>query len=266
MNKSLFRFLSLLLIVMSIASCKTYKDVAYFQNADEVENYPGTDSLSTLRIMPKDILNFTIAQTANPEVASMYNLTVTSPLRSDGTMASGGGGLVDYQVSNDGYINFPKIGKIYVLNKTLADVERGIAHAIAHDFSEQPVITARLKNYKVVITGETKGRGVVSVGAQRYITVLEALAVQKDLTLYGKRDNLLVIREAVTGEKSYYRLDLRDKNIINNPGYYLHQNDIIYVEPNNTRKHESYSGQSTTFIISCVSIGATVLSLIARLL
>lgn len=257
---------AMLILLMGITSCQTYKEVAYFQNAEEVEKYPTAGPISTLHIMPKDVLNFTVAQTTSPEVATIYNLTSTQPLRPDGSMQMGGGGLKDYEVSNDGYINFPKLGKLYVLGKTLDEVERDLAHAIAADFNEQPVITARLKEYKVTITGETQARGVVRVTAQRYITILEALAMQRDLTIYGKRDNIIVVRETQTGEKTYYRLDLRDKNIINNPGYYLHQNDIVYVEPNKTRKHETYSGQSTTFAISCVTIGASLLSLLARLL
>lgn len=251
------------IVLLSMASCKSYKEVAYFQNAEETESYSLTDSLRTLRIMPKDILQFAVSGVAVPEAASAYNIVSISALR--GQDLTYGVNLMDYPVENDGTVNLVRVGKIHVVGKTLEEIERDVAHAIADDFVEQPIVTARLKSYKVTIMGESNTRGVLEMTSQRSMNILEALTQNGDLTLYGKRANVMVIREGVDGEKTYYRVNLKDKNIINNPGYYLRQNDIVYVEPNEVRKKDLYAGDSTNFAISLVSICTSLAALLIRL-
>lgn len=251
-------------VLFVMASCKSYKEVALFQNAEETENYALTDSLRTLRIMPKDILQFSVAGIAVPEAASAYNLVSSG--KSSGQDMTQRRELMNYTVENDGTINLPRVGKLHVVGKTIDEIERDIAHAIARDFEEQPIVTARLKSYKVTLIGETKRPGVLEFTSQRSVNILEALAQNGDLTLYGKRSNVMVVREGIDGEKTHYKVNLNDRNIINNPGYYLKQNDVVYVEPNDVRKKDLYAGDSTNFAISLVSICTSVVSLLVRLL
>ena len=130
--------------------------------------------------------------------------------------------------------------------------------------TENPVVTVRMSSYRVTVTGEVNRPGVFPVTTEK-ISVLEALASAGDLTIYGKRDNVMLIREDVTGEKSIHRLNLNDANLINSPYYYLQQNDIVYVEPNKVKASGSSIGPSTTLWFSFLGIVTSVAALVVNI-
>ena len=131
--------------------------------------------------------------------------------------------------------------------------------------TENPIVTVRMASYRVTVIGEVGHPGVVQVPTEK-MSVIEALAQSGDLTIYGKRDNVMLIREDATGQKEVHRLNLNDANLINSPYYYLQQNDVIYVEPNNVKAKNSGIGSSTTIWFSFIGIVTSVASLLVNIL
>ena len=129
----------------------------------------------------------------------------------------------------------------------------------------RPVVTVRLSNYKISVLGEVASPGTYTVPSEK-ITVYGALALAKDMTVWGRRDNVKLIREDATGKKTIHELDLNDANIIKSPYFYLQQNDVLYVTPNKTKAKNSDIGQSTSYWVSGTSIVISIASLLSNLL
>ena len=130
---------------------------------------------------------------------------------------------------------------------------------------ENPIVTVRMASYRVTVTGEVNNPGVIPVNTEK-MSVVEALAQAGDLTLYGKRDNVMLIREDANGQKSMHRLNLNDANLFSSPYYYMQQNDILYVEPNGVKAKSSGIGASTTIWFSLIGITTSVASLLVNIL
>jgi len=260
MKKVLIPFL-LMAIVIVMGSCGSSKQIAYFQNIDTL-SLAASKGLYDAKIMPKDELTITVL-TTNPEVSAPFNLTVNSKVGSSGQMSSGGGSLQGYLVDNDGDINFPVVGKLHVAGMTKTECEDMIKEKITPYLAktENPIVTVRTSSYRVTVIGEVGSPKVVPVTTGQ-MSIIEALAQAGDLSIYGKRDNVLLIREDATGEKHSYRLNLNDANLFNSPYYYLQQNDIVYVEPNKVKAKNSTIGSSTTLWFSFVGIVTSVASLV----
>ena len=248
-------------IVIMMGSCGSSKQIAYFQNIDTL-SLAASKGLYDAKIMPKDELTITVL-TTNPEVSAPFNLTVNSKVGSSGQMNSGGGSLQGYLVDNDGDINFPVVGKLHVAGMTKTECEDMIKEKITPYLAktENPIVTVRTSSYRVTVIGEVGSPKVVPVTTGQ-MSIIEALAQAGDLSIYGKRDNVLLIREDATGEKHSYRLNLNDANLFNSPYYYLQQNDIVYVEPNKVKAKNSTIGSSTTLWFSFVGIVTSVASLV----
>ncbi len=253
------------LAVALLSGCKSARDVAYFQNIEDVD-LSMSKGLYTARILPKDELTITVNST-DPAAASAFNLSITKALSNNTTTMSTQQTLVTYVVDNDGNINYPQVGKLYVIGMSCEELQDYIRDKISPFFSadDPPLVTVRMANYRVTVMGEVTSPKVVSVSTEK-MSVLEAIATAGDLSIYGKRDNVIVIREDASGEKSYHRLDLRDANVINDPYYYVQQNDIIYITPNKTKARNSDIGQVTTITISITSILISLASLMYNIL
>ncbi len=265
MKKNVLSFSIFALMILMLASCASSKKVAYFQNAvDGVVKR--SEGLYDAKIMPKDILSITVS-TTNPEAATPFNLTISNTLNATGQMYSGSGVLQTYLVDNNGEIEYPVVGNIKVAGLTKNEcqelVKSKIKAFLAED--EDPIVTVRMSSYRVTIIGEVRSPGVIPVGTEK-MSILEALASAGDLTIYGKRDNVMLIREEANGQKTVHRLNLNDANIISSPYYYLQQNDIVYVEPNGVQAKNSAIGSSTTIWFSFVGIVTSVASLLVNIL
>ena len=265
MKKNVYSLALLALFVLILASCASSKKVAYFQNAIEGE-VANTAGLYDARIMPKDLLTITVS-TTNPEAATPFNLSVSNTLNVTGQIYSGGGSLQQYLVDNEGMIDFPIIGKVKVTGLTKNECQDLLKSKIVPYMAatENPIVTVRVSSYRVTIIGEVTRPCVIPVQTEK-MSILEALAQAGDLSIYGKRDNIMLIREDASGRKSIHRLNLNDANIISSPYYYLQQNDIIYVEPNGVKATNSAIGQSTSLWISFVGIVTSVASLLVNIL
>ncbi len=263
--KKAIQSLFLLLMIVWLGSCSSSKQVPYFQNIDQV-SLESSKGLYDAKIMPKDMLTITVI-TTDPQAAAPFNLSVQNTIGALGQLSSGSGALQGYLVDNEGNINFPVIGKIHVVGLTKTqcqDLIRGKVSPYLAD-SEKPVVTVTMASYRVTITGEVNKPGVVPVSTEK-MSIIEALAQAGDLTIYGKRDNVMLIRENANGQKEAHRLNLNDAELINSPYYYLQQNDIIYVEPNSVKAKNSAIGSSTTIWISFVGIVTSVASLLVNIL
>ena len=256
----------LLVVTLILTGCGSSKNVAYFQNSDTV-NLEASRMLYDARIMPKDMLTITVS-TTDPEAAVPFNLTVATvqsmSLRSNSTSQAT---LQTYLVDNEGNIDFPLVGRMHLGGLTKSEAEQLILQKIKPFMSEteNPIVTVRMINYKISVIGEVARPGVFTVANEK-ISILEALAQAGDLTIYGVRDRVKLIREDSTGKKEIHVLNLNDANIINSPYYYLQQNDIVYVEPNKVKSQNSSVGSMTTLWFSATSILISLTSLLYNIL
>ena len=263
--KKIFSFAFAALLLLAITSCGTSKNVAYIQNSDSIA-YDNSRFLYDAKIMPKDQLTITV-NTVNPEASTPYNLLLQNSYYQGRTMSTGGGTLMPYLVDNDGYINFPVIGRLKVGGLTKSECENLILDKIRPYMAEteNPVVTVRMSSYSVSVLGEVARPGSFQVGREK-ITIFEALSQAGDLTIYGVRDKVKLIREDATGKKEIHTLDLTNANIVTSPYYYLQQNDIVYVEPNKVKAQNSRVGNATTLWFSATSILISLTSLLYNIL
>lgn len=234
-------------MILALSGCQSAKQVAYFQNIDSL-NLSASRMLYDAKIMPKDQLSI-IVKAVNEDLAEPFNLYSKSMMSSSQNQ-----NLQYYLVDNEGFIDFPVVGKIHVVGLTGRECENLVKSKIQPYFKdgEVPTVTVRMASFRVVVTGEVGSPGVVTVPNEK-MSIVEALAQSGDLGLQGKRKNILLIREDATGNKEAHRLDMTDANLINSPYFYLQQNDIVYVEPNGAKKGTAGLSNSVTFWIGLVS-------------
>lgn len=259
--KKLTGFLFATVITMLFAACGNYKEVAYFQNIDSI-SLAASKGLYDARIMPKDLLTITVKCT-DPKASEPFNLTYGSSVNSG---SYGAQSQIQYLVDNDGSIDFPVIGRLNVLSKTKREVELMIADRIAPYLAadQHPIVTVKMASFKVCIMGEVKNPGVFTVDQEK-ISILEAITRAGDLTIYGKRPNILLIREDITGRKETHRINLNDGDIFNSPYYYLQQNDIVYVEPNKIKARQSTIDSSISYWLGLASSTISLATLVITL-
>lgn len=252
-------------ILVLLCSCGSTKNIAYLQNSDEID-FGQSMYLYDAKIMPKDILTITVS-TVNPEAAIPFNLTVPTTLSQDQRSLYNQNLLQTYLVDNKGQIEFPVVGTISVGGLTKSDCEKLILSKIKPylNENERPVVTVRMTNYKISVLGEVANPGMFTVGNEK-INILEALAQAGDLTIYGVRTNIKLIREDASGKKEIHTLNLNDANLINSPYYYLQQNDIVYVEPNKVKSRNSGVGATTSLWLTGTSILISLASLLYSIL
>lgn len=257
-------FVLLFFLSIVLASCGSVKNIAYLQNSDEI-NFEKSRFLYDARIMPKDQLSISV-NTTTPEASLPFNLLLQNEYTQGQRMTSAGV-LMPYLVDNDGYITFPVIGRLKVGGLTKSEAEKLIFEKIRPYMaeSENPVVTVRMSSYSVSVLGEVARPGSFQVSREK-ITILEALAQAGDLTIYGVRDKVKLIREDITGKKQIVNLNLNDANLVNSPYYYLQQNDVVYVEPNKVKAQNSKVGQTTTLWFSATSILISLTSLLYNIL
>ena len=263
--KTLKNLFLTLIAALALASCGSQKDVPYFQNANSVD-LSQSKYLYDARIMPKDQLTITVS-TTDDNAAVPFNMTVPTPYTVNSRSTYSQAMLQTYLVDNSGNINFPIVGTLHVGGLTKSQAEELIQERIKPymDKNENPIVTVRMPGYQISVIGEVARPGTFNVSREK-ITLLEALAQAGDLTIYGQRKNVQLIREDSTGMKSIITFDLTDANIINSPYFYLQQNDVIYVTPNKVKAQNSSVGSMTTLWFSATSILISLTSLLYNIL
>ena len=251
----------LLIIVILISSCTNTKKFIYFNNVQDTV-YSSNFNTSAYLIKPNDILSISISS-LNNEASAIFNpdnaqnqgrsTTVT------GTQTEAGG----YLVSNSGTIQLPLLGKIQAAGITKEELKNTITNLIlSKKLLIDPIVEIRFLNYEVTVIGEVAHPTVITVPSER-ISLLKALGLAGDLTIYGRRDNVLLIREE-NGKKRTRHIDLTSSNFLNSPYYYLQPNDVVYITPN---KAKIATASNTSQYLPVILSGLTVaIILIDRLL
>lgn len=255
----------LTLAAVLFTGCRTVKNVAYLQHNDSVY-FDNSRFLYDARILPKDQLTISV-NTTTPDASAPFNLLLQNAYQQGRSVANSGGTLMPFLVDNEGYINYPIIGRLHVEGLTKSECERLIAEKIRPYMAEteNPIVTVRMSSYSVSVLGEVASPGSFQVSREK-ITILEALAQAGDLTIYGVRDRVKLIREDATGKKEIHTLNLNDANIVNSPYYYLQQNDVVYVEPNKVKAQNSKIGSATGLWLSGTGILISLASLLVGIL
>lgn len=257
-----------LLLTLLFASCQSYKKVPYLQDMAWVN--PTMEQKVrqvSVQVVPKDLLTIVVS-CSTPELATPFNLV--------NSISSGGGGRKtnaqettsapqQYLVDNQGNINFPMLGEIHVGGLTKIEIENLIIDRLKVYLKEVPLVTVRITNYRISVLGEVTKPGSFIVSSER-INLLEALAMAGDLTIYGMRDNVKLIRIGQNNKQEIITLNLNKAETVFSPYYQLQQNDIIYVTPNKTKAKNSDVGTSIGLWLSATSILVSMASLLFNIL
>lgn len=269
--------LSLFISVLWLTSCSTPQNIAYFQDAEALHGMAvQMEQQFTLR--PEDKINI-VVNSSNPMLEQQFSLTTSSntnytlgaavtPKTTSGK-SSTIGQMIAYTVDEQGTINFPVLGKISVGGKTRQQVAEYIQdRLIARELVDDPIVTVEYVNLGVNVLGEVSHPGHIDI-MKDHFTLVDALSYAGDLTINGRRDNVMVSRQ-VDGVNQVYTVDMTNmQTMLLSPAYYLQQNDLVYVSPNSKKMRESQATGNTFntpgFWMSLTSLGVTLVTMISTL-
>ena len=259
------RFLILSIVLVFTFSCKVPKDVVYFQNSTDQEKIQSTNSFTPV-FKVDDIVSIVVSA-ADMDAARPFNLmqgstiTAITELGEGDTRSSGGSSEPTYLIDEEGNIDFPVLGRLKIAGLTRVEVKEMLKEKLKV-YIKDPIVSVRLKNFKITVIGEVSRPGSYNIPNER-VTIIEALGLAGDMTIKGKRANVMVIREN-DGLNTYHRVDLTSKEIFESPVYYLAQNDVLYIEPNNSQIRNSRTNSNTLGVI--LSIFGVVISTVALII
>lgn len=251
-----------LCLIAFLASCSAPKEVLYLQDIASIKEENIDKNYEV--IIHKDDLLAILVNSKDPELALPFNMPVVT--YQIGAQTTAQQRLLGYLVDQNGDIDFPILGKIHVEGLTRMQVTELIKQKLmSEDLIKDPIVTVQFLNFKVSVMGEVTRPGTFDISGDR-ITLLEALSMAGDLTIYGRRDRVAVIREK-DGKRRILYHDLRSSDIFQSPCYYLQQNDIVYVEPNKAKTGQSRinSNNSVGVWLSAVSVLASITSLMVTM-
>ena len=258
------KLICVILLSFLLAACQYYKKVPYLQDVEAVNQATQQETLYDAKIMPKDLLTIVVSCTS-PELAAPFNLTIASPSNLSIQYTTTQPVLQQYLVDNEGKISFPVLGALTVGGLTKKQAEQLIVDKLKPYMKENPIVTVRMVNYKISVIGEVARPGTFTISNEK-VNLLEALAMAGDMTVYGLRDNVKLIREDANGKQQIVTLDLNNAETILSPYYWLQQNDIVYITPNKAKARNSDVGNSTSLWFSATSILVSVVSLLVNIL
>jgi polysaccharide biosynthesis/export protein len=241
-----------LVALLLITSCGPTRNLAYFSDLKEQTSYSEEiKNVTTPFIQPNDLLSITVSS-ESPESDLQFNR---------GMLAANESKLEGYLVDEEGYIDFPVIGRMQLAGLTKQEAKAKLAKAL-QKYLKAPAVSIRNMNFKVTVIGEVNRPSTFTVPAEK-ISVLEALGMAGDMTPFGKRENVIVMREAA-GTRTMTRLNLNSKEVLSSPYFYLQQNDVVYVEPDKMKQVQASTNTKFLAIITASVSLATII--LARLL
>ena len=252
-----------LYLPLIFTSCSSIKNVKYFTDIPDSQKVTNLSNLKYVepRIQPDDILSINI-QTVDP-AATQVLATGTLQNSAVGATTAGSTGsqtISGYLVDNSGNIELPVLGKIKVSTLTTEQAREKIRTRAAELFKD-PTVNLRFANFKITVMGEVAKPGVY-VASNEKVNILDALGLAGDLTIYGKRENITLIRQFEDGSRKMMHLDITNSEILNSPYYYLRQNDYLYVEPSKTKIASSDAIQNRNIGIF-TTLGSLLISIVA---
>jgi polysaccharide export outer membrane protein len=250
-KKKYFRYFTILLISSLFLGCVSSKKINYF---NVTENQNVNDSFVSYQptLQVGDILTINVAATEQ-DAAWPFNLFETPPPNNLNPLP--------YIINAEGEINFPVLGKIKAAELTTIQLTNFLTESLL-PYLKDPVINMRILNFKVNVLGEVRNPGSYPVLSER-ISIIEALGLAGDLTIYGDRQNITLVREK-DGKRTFETIDLTNKNLFETPYFYLSQNDALFVPANKTKVNSSAVGPNTSVIISSISILVTLIAILIR--
>ena len=254
MKKNLVYF-AWFVFIGSLSSCVSNKKIAYFQDIQTLDQAQLENAIKYTDpiIQSDDILSINIF-TLNPQSGAVVNQAATTPTLGGNTNNSLSTQSTGFLVDKNGEVELSLVGKIKVAGLTTFQARELIRERVSA-FYKEPNVQLRFANFKVSVLGEVNAPSAYTLPNEK-VSILDALSLAGDLTIYGKRDNVLIVRDN-NGKKEFARLDLNSSKIFESPYYYLRQNDVIYVEPNKRKVSATNSAQLQT-----IGVLASLLSVI----
>jgi len=248
MKKNLLNYQIVLIVLVLLSSCSSYKSVPYFQDLNRSSITKETiDNLKPITVQPGDVLTISVIS-ASDEAAGKFNGNIN-------------GGSREYTVDPSGNITLPQVGVVKVADLTVTQIH-GILLPKLSVFLKEPILSVKPAYFKYSVLGAVKSPGIFTA-VKEQISFLDALSVAGDLNISGRRENALLVRE-INGKREFVTLDLTKKDLFESPYYYLKNNDIIYIEPDREYDSENNSRTNVALALSAISVIALVVSLIRR--
>jgi polysaccharide export outer membrane protein len=247
-NPAFLTYFSLMILAVMVTSCVPRERIVYFQGdletVNQVESY-------TPKIQADDLLEIMVYG---------RDMVATKIFNQEANITQQEGQT--YLVDEEGNIEFPVLGKVKLGGLTRNEAIQYMKGLLSKDIVD-PGVSIKIRNYRITVLGEVSSPGTYSLENEK-VTLLEALGMAGDLTINGVRENVLVVREE-GGQRNYYRVDLTKNEVFNSPVYYLAQNDVVYVEPNQNKINTSSNTiRNVSFGISLASFLITIVTLITR--
>ena len=254
------KYILLFFVLLSASACVTHKSMVYFFDPADTVNYRKTTitNLFESKIQPDDILSISV-NSISPDATLIFNdPNALVKVNDGGTQA---GGLSGYLVNTKGEIEFPMLGNVKVAGLTTQQVKDALKIGL-DKYLKDPIVTVRLQNFKITVLGEVNHPATFTIPSER-ITLLEALGRAGDMTIYGQKNKVLIIRERGDGIREMVRVNLQTKEFFDSPYYYLNKNDVVYIEPSKAKTGASADAYSRYFsyiwpVVSVVSILITI--------
>lgn len=260
-NQILFSGL-FLIAIFCLTSCDTYKKVAYFQDVTSQSKIPA-QTVTPLKFQKGDKLYVQVKVQGNEVLSSMFSMLIGSNYSN---VTSTSNTPYGYTIDSKGNIDFPVVGIVHLEGLTRDQAEEVIKAAILKSGQAKEVtVVVSYLNLSINVMGEVASPGSYSI-EKDHVTILEAISMARDLTIYGRRDNVKVLRQE-NGHQNIYTVDLTNiTELMKSPVYYLKQNDVVYVEPNKAKAQNSEIGSMTTLWFSATSILISIASLVVNIL
>lgn len=252
---------AVLLSVLSILllSCASRKDVIYLQDLNKSEELVDSVVFDSPKFKVDDRLTINISS-INPEAARPFNLYITS-FNTGGVSSGGQQQQQSYLVDENGEISFPQLGKLKIKGMSRIQLEEYLEDELKEQLPDVKA-NVQLVNFRISILGEVQKPGEYMINRDK-ISILQALGLAGDLTIHGRRDMVKLVRET-NGKVKYYTIDIRNKDLLDSPVYYLQQNDVIYVTPNKPKVNASASSPTASYIISATGLLITIISILTN--
>lgn len=246
------------------AACSTSKksDLAYFQDLQTIEEGTLAPMMNDLKIVPNDELVITV-NSLIPDASLEFNMPLANPATRGQLVETQQPRQQTYIVDAKGDIQFPKLGTIHVAGMTTEGLREYLTKEISKSV-EDPFVKVQLVSFCVNVLGEVASPGRKGIGTERF-SILDAIAAAGDITPYGKRDNVLLVREE-NGQRTFHRFDLTSSEALKSPYFYLQQNDVVYVEPNKIRTDNAKYNQNNAYKLSVISTIVSACSVVASLI
>ena len=256
------RLTIIVIALITLSACTKRRNLVYFSDVQQSSAFQmAIMNAHEPKIQAGDILGITVSS-LDPASNAMFNTgalqSATGQIANTNTAGSTNLGKEGYLVSTGGDINFPVMGKVHMEGLTLTEAHEKLQSELLK-YVKDPIVNIRYQNFKVTVIGEVNRPGTFTV-ANEQMTVLEALGRAGDMTGYGERENVLVIREA-DGKRQMERLDLTSSKVFQSPYFYLQQNDVVYVEPDDMKAVQvSRNPNTLPIVLGIISITTIIVS------